>query len=258
MPYVYDATLKYMLGQDPQAFGPVFKFPNFAPLRTLNVDLSTMSAATDAAYGFGEPLREIVDLNFQSGPDSALPARVRLYNAAFHFKCQVPVLSVVVLLRPKADGPNLTGELSDLAGTKGVKFEYEVIRMRQQPVEPFLHGGLGLLPLARLCKLPEGEDEEKALKDIVTQIDRRLAQMPDHAAAVQIMTAAFILSGLRVAKEAMTSIFQGVRVMHDSSAYDVIRDEGIAIGIERGLLQGSVESRYSPWRSSPGHARTAG
>jgi hypothetical protein len=60
------------------------------------------------AFGFGAPVQEVVDLNFQSGPDARIPARLHLYNAAFHLRYQVPVRSVLVLLRPKADANDLT------------------------------------------------------------------------------------------------------------------------------------------------------
>jgi hypothetical protein len=56
----------------------------------LNVHLSTISAATDVALGYGKPLREVVDLNFQSGPDPGLPGRLRLDNAALYARLQRP------------------------------------------------------------------------------------------------------------------------------------------------------------------------
>ena len=65
----FDATLKEMFAPRPEDFAPVFQFPQIEPAQALNVDLSTISAATDVAFGFGSPLQEIVDLNFQSGPD---------------------------------------------------------------------------------------------------------------------------------------------------------------------------------------------
>jgi hypothetical protein len=34
----------------------LFDLPRTAPAQTLNVDLSTISAATDVAFGFGDPL----------------------------------------------------------------------------------------------------------------------------------------------------------------------------------------------------------
>jgi hypothetical protein len=202
----------------------VFHFPPLQPARALNVDLSTVSAATDVAFGFGAPLQEIVDLNFQSGPDPALAARLHLYNAAFHLRYRVPVRSVLVLLRPKAEAGDLTGNLTYVAGGKRVAFEYDVVRMWQQPLAP-------------LCRMPEVQPLADALRAVVGEVDRRLAQEADHAQAVRLMTAAFILTGLRVAKETLASIYDGVRVMHELTAYDVILEEGELRACHRLLLR---------------------
>jgi hypothetical protein len=226
MSHPFDATLKEIFVPRPEDFAPVFRFPRLKPAQALNVDLSTISAATDVAFGFGAPLQEIVDLNFQSGPDTTLAARLLLYNAAFHLHYQVPVRSVAILLRPKADAADLTGKLAYACGGKQVEFEYDVVRMWKEPVEPFLHGGLGLLPLATLCRMSEEIPLPEALRHVVREIDRRLLQETDHARAVRLMTAAFILTGLRVPKEDLPSIYDGVRIMHESTAYDVILDEG--------------------------------
>jgi hypothetical protein len=60
MPLRFDATLKEILSPRPEDFAPVFDLPRI-PAQPLNVDLSTISAATDVAFGFGAPLQEIVD-----------------------------------------------------------------------------------------------------------------------------------------------------------------------------------------------------
>jgi hypothetical protein len=165
-------------------------------------------------------------LNFQSGPDGRITGRLLLYNAAFHLRYQVPVRSVLVLLRPKADASDLTGKLTYVCGGRRVEFEYDVVRMWQQSLEPFLHGGLGLLPLATLCRMPEDKPLAEALREVVREIDRRLIQECEHAQAVRQMTAAFILTGLRVKKEELATIYEGVRVMHESTAYDMAVEEG--------------------------------
>jgi len=69
MSHPFDATLKELVAGYPDDYEGKFGLPAAAPVRVLNVDLSTVTAATDVALGFGEPLRDIVDLNFQSGAD---------------------------------------------------------------------------------------------------------------------------------------------------------------------------------------------
>jgi hypothetical protein len=230
MSHQFDATLKEIVGQEPADFREVFRLPAIAPAQALNIDLSTLSAATDVALGFGDPLSEVVDVNFQSGPDPHVASRLLLYNTALHLKFQVPVRSLLILLRPKAETPDLTGNLSYDSGGKRVIFEYDVMRLWSEPVEPFLTGGVGILPLAPLCQMPKGKRLKAAIRDVVHEIDRRLALLPDHAQAVRLMTAAFILTGLRIDKGILADIYQGVTVMHNTSAYDQILEEGILTG----------------------------
>lgn len=109
--------------------------------------------------------------------------------------------------------------------------------MWQQPVDPFLHGGLGLLPLATLCRMPEDKPLAEALREVVREIDRRLIQECEHSQAIRLMTAAFILTGLRAKKENLASIYQGVRVMHESTAYDEAVEEGCVKTSHRVLLK---------------------
>jgi len=243
MAHRFDATVKDIFA-NPQDLAGVFDFPNILPAQALNVDLSTISAATDIAFGFGKPLQEIVDLNFQTGPDAAMPARVHLYNAAYYLRYGVPVRSLVVLLRPKADGAHLNGSLAYVAGGRRIQFEYDVVRMWKQPVGPFLSGGLGLLPLSTLCELPADRPLTAALREIIREIDRRLSAETDHAQAVRLMTASFILTGLRVEKEMLAHLYEGVRIMHESTAYDVWVEEGEKRGEKRGEERGEKRGMF--------------
>jgi hypothetical protein len=215
----------------------VLHLPMHLPARTLNVDLSTLSAATDVAFGFGDPLQEIADVNFQSGPDSYLPARLHLYNAAYHHHYHVPVRSILILLRPAADRSHLTGKLAYPAGSGQVEFPYEIVRMWEQPLSAFLNGGPGLLPLAPLCQMPADVPLEQALRSVVHQIDQRLVAEVPYEQAVKLMTAAFILTGLRVARPALPDIFQGVKVMHESSAFELYEEKGRQEGLQAGRIE---------------------
>jgi hypothetical protein len=243
MPHRFDATLKDIVADHAADYAAVLGLPAHEPATPLNVDLSTVSAATDVALGFGDPVRVIVDLNFQSGPDAGLPGRLHLYNAALHSRYDVAVSSILILLRPKADGSNLTGNLSYGDGSHRVEFNYQVVRLWQEPVEGYLHAGVGALPLAPLCAMPAGKPVPEALREVVHEIDRRLAKEVSHGEAVRLMTAAYILTGLRVKKGELSSIYRGIGLMHESTAYDEIIEEGELRGeIKRShrmlLLQG--------------------
>src|SRR5262245_4520218 len=112
MPLPFDATLKDLARRHPRDYVSTFRLGNPYDIRALNVELSVISAATDVLLGHGDPLRSVLDLNFQSGPDPTLPGRVCLYNTALFHRFDVPVHSLVILLRPAADHPNINGRLT--------------------------------------------------------------------------------------------------------------------------------------------------
>lgn len=233
----FDATVKEILAPQPEDFVPVFGLPRTLPAVRLNVDLSTLSAATDVAIGFGDPLQEIADLNFQSGPDPEVARRCHLYSAALNFRFGVPVRTILILLRPKADAEGIDGELSYGSGASGVEFHYEVIRMWQQPLQTFLRGGVSLLPLAPLCEMPADQPLVDAMRGVVREIDRRLAAECEAGQAARLMTAAYILTGLRIQRDNLGPIYDGVKVMHESSAYELILEEGAIKASHRHLLR---------------------
>lgn len=236
MSHQFDSTMKELVETHAADFVSIFGLPADSPPTALNIDLSTLTAATDVTLGFGDPLTVIADLNFQSGPDPQLESRLLIYNAALRHRYRAPVRSLLILLRPGADHSRLTGHFAYATGSSRVEFRYETIRMGQLPPEPFLTGGLGLLPLATLCQLPSNVPMAEAMTQIVAEIDRRLIAETERHRAVRLMSAAFILSGLRVEREALSSIFEGVRVMHESSAFELL-DEWEARGAHRIILR---------------------
>lgn len=256
MSHRFDATLKDIVAEHPGDFVTVFDLPANEPTTTLNVDLSTVSAATDVALGFGDPIREIVDLNFQSGPDAKLPGRLLLYNVALHARHDVAVRSVVVLLRAKADGPNLTGKLGYGRGDYRIEFGYRVIRLWQEPVDGFLKAGIAALPLAMLCRMPPEKPLPEALRDVVREIDRRLGNETNRAEAVRLMTSAYILTGLRVPKGVLASIYKGIGLMQESTAFDEAVDEGRIDG-QITLLLRLGRKRFGPPDASTESALTS-
>jgi predicted transposase YdaD len=115
-----------------------------------------------------------------------------------------------------------------------VEFRFDVIRIWEVPVETLLTAGLGVAPLAPLGRLPEGATPQEALPAVVQRLEERLvAEAPDDAET--LLTAAFILTGLRLDKGQQRQLFQGVRAMRESSGYQIILDEGRAEGEVRGV-----------------------
>ena len=55
--------------------------------------------------------------------------------------------------------------------------------------------------------------------------------------SVRLMTAAFILTGLRVRKGNVASSYEGVKIMHESVAWDEIEEEGMVKGEMLAILK---------------------
>jgi hypothetical protein len=227
MPLRYDATLKDIVTSRPRDFEAALDLPS-EPVQVLNVDLSTLSAATDVALGYSVPLERIVDLNFQASFAENLTRRVLLYNAMLHLRYNVPIHSQVVLLRPAADAPGLTGQIA-YAGVEGrgkLDFTFEVIRLWLQPAERFLTGGLGALPLATLCQMPPGIPLEDALRPVIRAIDDRLRAEASPDDAAKLLTAAYVLIGMRLPPQKADPLFEGTSHMQESATYQGILDKG--------------------------------
>jgi hypothetical protein len=105
MPLPFDATFKDLAQVSPRGLLAVFDAAPTLPVSLLNVDLSTVTTAADVVIGLGQPLQEIVHLDFQASASATKHADILIYNALLFRQYQVPVHSIVVLLRPKRPMP---------------------------------------------------------------------------------------------------------------------------------------------------------
>src|SRR5437762_1871136 len=109
MARTFDATLKDMGRDSPKVFLAEFDRPATLPVKLLNVDLSTVTAANDLILGLGDPLEEIIQLEFQASAAGWKHADVFAYHALLFAHYHVPVHTVVILLRPEATHTNMNG-----------------------------------------------------------------------------------------------------------------------------------------------------
>lgn len=131
-----------------------------------------------------------------------------------------------MLLRPAADSPLLTGIYQEQFPNElpYLDFRYRVIRVWQMPVETFLTGGLGTLPLA-----PVSAVAERDLPAVVGRIGARLAQEATPEQGIVLEAATVLLTGLRLPADKVIELYQGANFMsiiEDSSVYQMILDKG--------------------------------
>jgi predicted transposase YdaD len=231
---LYDPTLKALVERAPADWLPLLQLPP-APVAVVDADVaSVISGAADTVLRVAADLPYLLHLDFESGHFSArVPGRLRLYDTVLDYRHDVLVRSVLVLLHPRADSPQLGGEVvRRFPGEAPYGFlRYQVLRVWQLPPEFLLAGGIGTLPLAPISDVPEAE-----VPGIIERMQKRLRRRAERAVARDIWAATFILLGLRYSPEISRALLRGVVGMKESTTYQAILEEGRLEGARKMLL----------------------
>jgi hypothetical protein len=221
--------------------------PRTDPGRVFVIDsnISTVTAEADKVLWVGEPEPWIEQIELQASRDVGLANRAHMYNILLRARHKVSVRTVLVLLRPAADGPELTGVLEQKYRDGEVYdwFRYHVVRVWDQPVDLMLACGLTLLPLAPVSNVPV-----ENLPGVLMAISDRLTRKTSLDVAATLWNATRILMGLWYPEKQVDSIIEGVSAMlfgirgiEESSVYQGILRKGEAIGEAKGEAKGRIE-----------------
>ena len=219
----YDVTTKFLVENNPRDWVRYLRFPD-GPVQIEDTDLTTLVAEADKVLRVLARHPYLLHLEFQSGPDATLDERTLLYNVLLRNHHHLPVKSVLILLRKKADSGKWTGILryTDPDDDSLVlEFHYRVIRVWEMPVEQILRGRLATLPLAPLTNVARPE-----LPGIIRRMKARVEQEATPAEAREIWSATYILMGLKYAEAFAQQLLRGVQTMKDSTTYQAIIREG--------------------------------
>lgn len=232
----FDATLKDLVRNHPADWLAILGEPVTQPVRVLTPDLSTISAFADIVFGLGE---RIFHFDFQSGGDARLPRRVLMYNTLLYEQYGLPVHSVVVLLHPRANRSDLTGTVSyeGRPGRGELAFRFEILRLWEVPIDALLQGGLGTLPLAPLGQVHEGLVPEQVMSGAIARLRERIHSETPPPEAAKLVTAAYLLTGLRFPRLLTFQWFQGESAMKESDTYQYILEQGGAKEAHKFLLR---------------------
>jgi predicted transposase YdaD len=239
MPKPYDATTRYLVESSPADWPRLLGLPD-GPVSLEDSNLSTVTAEADGVLRVGAAERPyLLHLEFQTGPDARLLARLHRYSGLLWYEYDAPVYTVLVLFRPIRGHRSLTGylELNGFDSEPLMMFRYRVLRVWEEPAETFLSGGLGLLPLA-----PVANVRRRALPGVIEQMKRRVAREGVSGdAAARLWTAAYILMGIKYDEAVSDILLRGVIEMRESVTYQKILSEGRAEGIAQGRAEGRAE-----------------
>ena len=241
----FDTAMKHRVEAYPLAWLEYVGLPT-ARAEVIDTDLATVTAGADKLIKVYTDPPYLTHLEFQSNYDALMGDRTLFYNVVERHRQRLPVRSVVILLRRKADGPAMTGRVryEELDGEVTLEFRYRVVRVWEKPVAAVLAGPLGTRPLAPLADVtPE------ALPGVIRRMQERFEQEVAPAAAADLWAETFVLMGLRYSAEFTRQLLKGVRQMRESSTYQAILEEGMAAGLAKGKAEGLTEGQVKEARS---------
>ena len=155
----FDPTLKALVDIEPKAWPEFLRRP-VGPTAVIDADIATISGAADKVLHVRAATPYLLHLEFAAGHDAvALRQKLIVRNAALGNRHNAPVLSVVILLRPEADSPQLNGvvQLRFQNEEPYLIFRYQVVRVWQLEPSDLLESGFPLIALAPISNVTESD-----------------------------------------------------------------------------------------------------
>jgi len=235
VPKPYDNSAKQLVDEQPQDWLRLFGI-EFDSVEIIDADLSTVIATADKLIRVQAKQPFIAHIELQASYENEMAERFMVYNVLASHRTKLPVRTVVVLLRPEADGRVMREPfIRQFEGEEPYhQFHFRVVRLWQEPAEKYLEGGLGTLPLAPLSAVTA-----KELPDVIHRMAKRIESESQDPS--RMWTATYLLMGLRYTQSETRRILRGVRGMKESSTYQAIWEEGKTVGLLEGRQEGKAE-----------------
>jgi len=226
--FMYDNICKILAESFPTDFA-CWLLGEPIPLTTLQPsELSSEPIRADSLI-FLESSAIILHLEFQTSPDENMPLRMLDYWVRIRRKFPSrKIHQTVIYLKPS--NSSLVSQNS--FASEETSHRFQVIRMWEQSPQA-LQQYQGLLPLMVLCVT---DNPEETLKQAAQQLE----ELEDKQLQSNLVTATYVISGLRLEQEVVKRILKQ-EIMRESSTYQEILKEGEAKGLARGLVQGKAE-----------------
>jgi hypothetical protein len=238
----FDVSAKELIWDDPTAWLERFGIDPSVPIEVIDSDITTLTAAADKVIKVGVAEPYLVNIELHSYHEAELARTLWFRQVALDYRHDLSVLTVLVLLCKEANSPSLTGvyerELPD--GRQTNRYNYQVVPLWQESAEPFLTSGVGLIPLAPLTDVSEAE-----LPRVILRMADRI-NLESRPRAAKLWTASYLLMGLRYSDDLTFSLLEGVQVMHESTTYRRIINDGRFEEARRLLLRLGTKRFHEP------------
>ncbi len=234
----FDATLNALIDIRPEdwarAFARLAGIPP-GPATALDTDLATTLQA-DKLFRIDGPQPGLLHLELEANPRTGIPRELMRYNTLIDHVHDLPVKTVLILLRPKAQASDQTGvyRRCDANGELIAEFHYRVERVWQRPYDFWLNGEPGLRPLSILT--------DEAHRNLRSGVDGMIESVRGEEFDAQrraLIASAYVLAGLRYDRETIDSAFgRYSMLLEDSTTYQAIVEKGLSQGLSQGRTEG--------------------
>ncbi len=148
----YDVTMKQLILDDPPGWMRRFGIAPRGRVKEVDSGITTLTASADKVFRVGGKKPYLINFEFQSSHETDLVRTLWFRQVALDHRHNLPVLTVLILLRKEANSPRLTGlyERQMPDGRPTNRYHYQVVRLWKEDPEPYLTSSVSLLPLAPL------------------------------------------------------------------------------------------------------------
>jgi predicted transposase/invertase (TIGR01784 family) len=229
---MFDPTCKFLAESFPADFATWLLGEPIALTKLSPTELSLEPIRADSLILLGSD-RVVLQIEFQTEPDSTMGFRMADYRLRIHRRFpNKEIRQIVIYLKPT--GSELVYQtVFEIPGLRG---EFEVIRLWEQPTQPFL-ALTGLLPLAVLTQTP---DKAQTLRQVAAKVDA----IPELRVQSNVAASAGILAGLLLEKGFINQVLRR-EIMQQSVIFQEWKEEFLQEGEQIGEQRGRTEEARS-------------
>lgn len=233
---MFDPTCKFLAESFPADFATWLLGEPITLTKLSPTELSLEPIRADSLILLGSD-RVVLQIEFQTEPDPTMGFRMADYRLRIHRRFpHKEIRQIVIYLKPT--GSELVYQT--VFEIPGLRAEFEVIRLWEQPTQPFL-ALTGLLPLAVLTQTP---DKAQTLRQVAAKVDA----IPEVRIQSNVAASAGILAGLLLEKGFINQVLRR-EIMQQSVIFQEWKEEFLQEGEQRGEQRGRIEGRTEEARS---------
>jgi predicted transposase YdaD len=232
----YDVTSKYLIRNYSKELLAWSGIHDVQQIQIVDTDVSAVSAAVDAVLDVVDTEHYIVHWEFQAVDDPQLESRLYRYSGLLAESHQLPVLTILVLLRRFSGWKQLTGRFEmkvhgEITGT----LSYRVLRAWELDAKQILsQRQVGLIPFLFLAV------KKSEVKPLVEQTEAIIKQTLTVSQQADFWVCAGLFMTSKFPMNFIQQVIGGAK-MKGSALYEAILQEGIEKGRVEGMEKGRAE-----------------